>query len=225
MFRQLASVAYWANAAVKTDKVETIFELNQDIVVNAGNNGLAAYLYDQLGYGDILATDALYDLYSATDVRRSLIVSGTRDGKSVKIIKKYPNVSNPTDRDNIKIVRVSEMFLTVAEASYRLNDEATALDYLNQLATKRDPAFTGYTSTGAALLEDIIKERRLEFAFEGMRYLDLQRLGRDVVRVNTNSNYAANVPLTLAFENYRRVLPIPQAERDANTNITQNATY
>ncbi|HVG12819.1 MAG TPA: RagB/SusD family nutrient uptake outer membrane protein [Flavisolibacter sp.] len=216
--------AYWKNPAVKTDKVETIFELNQDAVVNAGNNNSAAYLFDQAGYGDILSTEELYNLYNPADVRRTLIISGTRNGANVRIVNKYSNASS-TDKDNIKVVRVAEMYLTIAEASYRLNDEATALTYLNSLVENRIPGFTGYSSTGAALLEDIIKERRLELAFEGMRYLDLQRLNRDITRTNLNGNYPANVPLVFAFSNHRRVLPIPLTETDANPNIVQNPNY
>ena len=213
--------SYWNSAAVRTDKVETIFELNLDAVVNNGSNSLA-YMYDQVGYGDMLATDALYNTYAVTDVRRGLIVDGTRAGNNVKVVRKYPNEAN-ADKDNIKMLRLSEMILIVAEASYRLNDEATALTYLNMIATRRGIA--PYTSIGAALLEDIIKERRLEFAFEGLRYPDLQRLNRNVERVNMNSNYPANVPLEILFTSHKRILPIPQTERDANPNITQNDGY
>jgi hypothetical protein len=101
------------------------------------------------------------------------------------------------------------------------------LSYLNQVATKRDPAFIGYVSTGTQVLEDILTERRKELAFEGHRYWDLVRNNRDVVRVNQNTNYPSNVPLTIATNNFRRILPIPQTELDANANIRsqQNQGY
>ena len=107
----------------------------------------------------------------------------------------------------------------------QLNDETNAKLRLNQVAMNRDPSFAGYTSTGTALLDDILKERRKELAFEGFRYYDLQRTGRDVVRVNLNTNYQSGVPLTIAVGNFRRLLPIPQAEIDANPSMTQNAGY
>jgi starch-binding outer membrane protein, SusD/RagB family len=213
--------SYWNSASVRTDKVETIFELSLDAVVNNSSNSLA-YMYDQIGYGDILVTNSLYNTYSATDVRRGLIVDGTRAGINVKVARKYPNEAN-SDKDNVKILRLAEMVLTVAEASYRLNDEVTALNYLNMIAARR--GVTPYASIGAALLEDIIRERRLEFAFEGMRYPDLQRLNRDVERVNLNSNYPATVPLEILFSSHKRIFPIPQTERDANPNISQNEGY
>ena len=79
--------------------------------------------------------------------------------------------------------------------------------------------------SGAQLLNDIILERRKELAFEGMRYLDLQRLQRDVARVNINNNYIGVTPLTLPVDNFRRIFPIPQNERDANAGISQNQGY
>jgi hypothetical protein len=52
-------------------------------------------------------------------------------------------------------------------------------------------------------------------AFEGERYHDLQRLKRDVVR---GANYPASAR-TIAFSNFRRIMPIPQGELDANPTI------
>ncbi|CAN5319047.1 hypothetical protein BH20BAC1_BH20BAC1_08720 [soil metagenome] len=42
--------------------------------------------------------------------------------------------------------------------------------YLNDLASERDASVAGYSSSGAALLSDILLERRKELAFEGHRY-------------------------------------------------------
>jgi tetratricopeptide (TPR) repeat protein len=216
---------FWSNAALRTDKVEVMFEVSEDAVNTTGLNSLS-YMYAQIGYGDALATDDLYNQYTATDYRRALFLTGTRAGLTVRINNKFPNTANTADKDNVKIVRVAEVLLNLAEAYYKLNDETNAKIRLNQVAMNRDPSFTGYTSTGAALLNDILNERRKELAFEGFRYYDLQRLNRDVVRVNLNSNYQAGVPLTIPAGNFRRLLPIPQAELDANPNILpQNTGY
>ena len=216
-------VSYWANPATRTDKVETLFEISEDAVANLGTTSLA-YIYAQAGYGDALCTDDLYNQYTATDYRRSLITSAVRAGQNVKVNNKLSNASN-TDEDNVKIIRMSEILLNLAEAYYHIPDETNARLRLNQLAQGRDPSFAGYSSTGATLLDDILKERRKELAFEGFRYYDLQRTQRDVVRVNLNNNYAAGVPLTLPVGNFRRILPIPQAELDANINIAKNPGY
>ncbi|TAJ54668.1 MAG: RagB/SusD family nutrient uptake outer membrane protein, partial [Chitinophagaceae bacterium] len=155
--------------------------------------------------------------------RRTLMVDAVRGGKNVKVINKYPNNNNYT----IKVVRLSEVYLIAAEASYQTGNIPQALTYVNQVATRRDAAFAGYASAGAQVLEDILTERRKELAFEGHRFWDLVRYNRDVVRVNVNGNYPGNVPLTIAKDNFRRILPIPQTELDANPNIKsqQNTGY
>ena len=217
-------VNYWKNPAPVSNKVETIFEITNDAVNNNGTNALA-YFYDQGGYGDAIGSDDLYNQYSATDARKGLFITGTRAGQTVRIVNKYSNTSNAADKDDVKVIRYAEILLTLAEAYYRTSDEINARLYLNMLAIQRDPSFAGYASTGTQLLNDIIFERRKELAFEGMRYLDLQRLQLDVVRVNINNNYVGITPLTLPANNFKRIFPIPQNERDANSGISQNTGY
>lgn len=218
--------SYWQNPVAGTSKVETMFEVQNDNVSNTTPaNDALAYFYDQSGYGDAFAVDALYNLYSATDVRKSLIVPGVRAGQPINIVRKYPNVNNPAEKDDYKILRYADVLLILAEAYARTNDDGNARLWLNFVAQKRDPSFAGYASSGAALIDDIIMERRKELAFEGQRYLDLLRLNRDVVRVNLNGNYGSNVPLLLAVGDHKRQWPIPQIERDANPNVEQNQGY
>ena len=217
-------VAYWANPTPVSNKLETIFEVSNDGIDNNGNNSLA-YFYDPAGYGDVFAVDALSNLYSATDVRKQLLEPGDKSGQPINIVLKYPNSSNAADKDDDKIIRYADVLLILAEASARTSDEVTARLRLNEVAQKRDPSFAGYSSTGQALIDDIILERRKELAFEGDRYWDLMRLNLDVQRVNLNNNYPSNTPLTLSAGNNKRIWPIPKAERDVNPNVTQNPGY
>jgi hypothetical protein len=220
---QVAS--YWASNTPRTDKLETLFEVVFDLVGNIGNNSLA-YFYDQAGgYGDALAAQAVYNLYSATDVRRSLILPSSPTRGNVRVVNKYPNSTQP-DKDEVKVIRLSEVYLIAAEAAFQSGEEALARDYLNDVATRRDPNFAGYTESGAALLQAILTERRKELAFEGHRYWDLARYDLDVVRVNLAGNYTG-VPLVIPAGYFRRILPLPQSELDANPNIRdqQNPGY
>jgi hypothetical protein len=215
---------YWRSNTVRNDGLETIFEVANDLVGNAGIDALA-YFYDQAGYGDALAANAFYNLYSATDIRRSLILTFSPTRGNVRVVNKYPNSTQP-DKDEVKIIRLSEVYLIAAEAAYNLSNEPVARQYLNAVATRRDPNFLGYISIGAALLNDILLERRKELAFEGHRYWDLARNNLPVTRVNTAGNYNG-VPLTIPVTSFRRILPIPQAELDANPTIRdqQNPGY
>ncbi|MBB6107318.1 RagB/SusD family nutrient uptake outer membrane protein [Mucilaginibacter lappiensis] len=213
--------AYWTNPGPVTNKQETIFELALTNITNNGTAGLD-YIYNPAGYGDILSTDPLYNLYSATDVRKSLIINGKRSGAQAYIVNKYSNVSNPNDRDDLKILRYSEVLLTLAESYARLGDMVNALKYLNQLVAQRDPSLV-YASTGDQLISDILTERRKELAFEGLRFFDLKRTNVTINRP-VEANSAPSIT-TIATDNFRRLLPIPQAETDVNKSITQNPNY
>lgn len=212
-------VDYWAATAPQAaTKVETLYEVVSDNVLNLGVDELA-YMYSQLGYGDLLCAPALYNLYRATDVRKSLITAGSRTAAEnpAYIVTKFKSVAN--DRDDKKVIRMSDVYLIAAEAAQSTNS-GLALTYLNTLVAQRDPSLV-YASSGPQLLEDILTERRKELAFEGDRLHTLNRLKRDIVRSDVYPIAAVNIP----YSNFRRIGPIPQAERNNNPNITQNPGY
>jgi hypothetical protein len=158
----------------------------------------------------MLCADDLYASFSTTDARRSLYATGTRGGLASVFVNKYGSFTG--DHSDTKVIRMAEMYLIAAEASYPAN-ESDAVKYVNEVTSRRGAA--AIASTGAALLEDIITERRKELAFEGERYHDLQRLKRDVVRGTNYPSSARSIP----FTNFRRIFPIPQGEVDANPTI------
>lgn len=210
--------AYWANSAIRTDKLETLMEVSSDAVANLSFDALS-YLYSQAGnYGDIVCSDDLYAMFETGDARRALYPTGTRAGLPTVFVNKYPVISG--DLSDTKVIRLSEVYLIAAEASLPTN-ELDARTYVNFVTSRRGAS--PIISTGAQLLTDIMNERRKELAFEGDRYHDVQRMKADVTR-GTNYPTAAR---TIAYTNFRRILPIPQAETDANPNIRpqQNTGY
>ena len=116
------------------------------------------------------------------DVRRQLYELGTAGrGTAETEVTKFLGRSGQVNLDNIPVFRISELYLNRAEANYRLGNTATALTDLNVIRTRAGlRAATGLT--GDALLNEILRQRRLEFAFEGHRWFDLKRLGRDIVK-------------------------------------------
>jgi len=220
---------YWGGTTGTAAKLETIWELSLNTATNNGTNGLD-WMYSQpnFGYGDALATNELYELHTATDVRRGLILNTIRsaNGLQAYVVNKYKN-TNITDRDDIKIIRYAEVVITLAEAYARLGDETNARTYLNQLAVQRDPALAplGYVSTGAQLITDILNERRKELAFEGLRFFDFKRLNLVINRPQTQAQGSAPTYPTVSLTDTKRLLPIPQSERDANPNLVPNPGY
>jgi tetratricopeptide (TPR) repeat protein len=215
-------VAYWHNPAARTDKVETLFEVDADVINNNSFDDFAG-MYEN-GYNDMYASSGLVNLYSNTDVRTSVLyLTQTKSGADAIGVDKFPNASS-SDRDNIKVIRLSEVYLIAAEAAARTSDEASALNFLNALMAQRDPGMT-YSSSGPALIDDIITERRKELAFEGDRLYDLNRLKQTINRTIDPGSIPA--PATIPYSEPRRIAPIPQAETQANATLAgqQNPGY
>ena len=200
--------AYWANSVIRTDRVETIFEVSADAVANNAFDALS-YIYSQAGnYGDMLCADDLYASFEAADVRRALYATGVRGGLPSVFVNKYPNFTG--DHTDTKVLRLSEMYLIVAEAT---TNETEARTYVNAITAQRGA--TAIASTGTALFNDIMAERRKELAFEGERYMDMQRFKLDI---NRGANYPA-AARAVPYANFRRIFPIPQTEIDVNPTI------
>ena len=101
------------------------------------------------------------------------------------------------------------MYLIRAECNVRLLPTAPiGATPLQDLATIRSRA--GLT-TASATLADILKERKLELAFEGFALHDAKRTQTNIGSITWNSNVL--------------VFPIPQREIDANKKLTQNPGY
>ncbi|MBS1663979.1 MAG: RagB/SusD family nutrient uptake outer membrane protein [Bacteroidetes bacterium] len=218
---------FWANGASRTDKVETLFEIDADVLNNNQFDDLGAIYAN--GYQDIYASSQLYNLYSATDVRKDLLIPDVNKSNVAAIlVNKYPNATNP-DRDNLKVIRLSEVYLIAAEAATASN-ETTARQYLNALVAQRDASAVPYASTGAQLKTDIVTERRKELAFEGDRFFDLNRLKLPIARVANAGSIpagAGNVNLNIPYPDNRRLAPIPQSEIRSNPTLAtqQNPGY
>jgi hypothetical protein len=218
-------LSYWGNPAPNTDATETIFEVDCDAVNNNGFDDLGGIYFN--GYQDLYASIDLVSLYSATDIRGGLLIAGkTKSRASAYIVAKFPNTLN-NDKDNIKVIRLAEVYLVAAESAARLGQNSDAQGFVNAVAELRDPSFTGYTSTGDALVSDIATERRKELAFEGDRLFDMTRLGLDVVRASNPGADAPGDALTIAKDDPLRLAPIPQQEILRNPNIAkqQNPGY
>ena len=79
-------------------------------------------------------------------------------------------------------MRISEMYLTAAEAFARSNQDAKAKEYLQALLKERDPEYKDLGNTGAKLADEIMTHRRIELWGEGFRWFDLKRLNMDLDR-------------------------------------------
>ncbi|GAB4047725.1 RagB/SusD family nutrient uptake outer membrane protein [Spirosoma litoris] len=222
-------IAGWRTAVNPESMFEINFQTNENIGVNTSLQTTFTTLVtlgntaQTGGFGDVVPTVALLaDLESekdasgnVLDIRRQLYELGTK-GRGAQNIEttKFLGKNGTINLDNVPVIRISEMYLNRAEAYYRLGREADAIKDLNTIRTRCGLA-EKTDLTGAALLDEIIKQRRLEFAFEGHRFWDLKRLGRDIIKLPTN----------LPFTDYRILARIPISEINNNRNLKQNYNY
>ena len=172
------------------------------------------------------------DLFQTTDIRKAAYISTSPfNGIPYNHVIKYLSrlTGNPAIVD-IKVLRVEEVYLNMAEAQYRINGGGLA--FLNAVRAQRYSAFVSGNETGAALLNSILLERRLELAFEMDRFFTLKRLGSAMVRNAVEGDYASGLgtkveatALTIPAGSFKWQLPIPQFQRDLNSNLQQNPGY
>tara|TARA_R110000787_G_scaffold269018_3_gene375662 strand:+ start:1702 stop:3114 length:1413 start_codon:yes stop_codon:yes gene_type:complete len=216
------------------DATEVIFKYDN---VQGSNNSVAGnFIFTGTGGDFIEASSELFNAYDATDIRRDIImipsVSPGNTGDALTIAK-YPANGDENYINDFKIMRVSEMYLVRAEAYARStspNFGGAAAD-IQSIRTIRGSsvATATYTSVAEAIL-DISNERRLELAFEGHRYLDIKRyrgiLNVGITRDATDVGYLNNnFPSTVGAADARFTFPLPDAEVNANPEITQATGY
>ena len=125
-----------------------------------------------------------------------------------------------------KYLRVEEVYLTKAEALFRLGNEAEAREALDEIRKNRYENFVSGAETGDALLQAILLERRLELAFEGDRFFTLKRLGLPLQR-SDKGEFADGTGTAPLVQNYpadglRWQLPIPRSAIDANPELAED---
>jgi len=206
-----------------------------DVQALGGGFGLGSYMqgymratFDNRGYGDDPPTKDLYDAYASNDIRRTVnlkLYDRSVAPASVLFpcyVYKYqdPNATaNAEGSNNFPIFRYAEVLLIYAEA---LNEQGAgnqeAYDAIDRIRSRAGLDPLPRSLSQEDFRDSVLKERRLELAFEGHRRYDLIRTGRLVAALK-KQNPAIKV------QAFQTLFPIPQDERDANPLLTQNEGY
>lgn len=127
---------------------------------------------------------------------------------------------------DIPLMRTAELILIEAEALARMGGrDADAAQVLYILAKNRDASYTLSTKTGAALIDEIMFQRRVELWGEGFRFYDLKRTDSDMDRNGMDNPRVSSVSyLTIAFTLFKEraskndlwEYKIPQDELNTN---------
>lgn len=232
-----AANADYTGIFYKDTNPESVFELAQQLNQSLGNESLQS-LYAQfpsdygkrqdqtafdnnaevkVGYGDLTPTPELLALYEPNDVRRKTITTGKKSNTVVNYARKWTPTQNNNFLQNIPIIRISELYLIRSEANFRAG---TVIGATPQADLDKIRVRAGLAPVTVSI-PAILKERRLELAFEGDRWFDLVRLGLDVPK---SSALGALAPIGYNTD-YRILAPIPVADLNVNPNLIKNAGY
>ncbi|MBI9062799.1 MAG: RagB/SusD family nutrient uptake outer membrane protein [Marinilabiliaceae bacterium] len=186
---------------------ESIFELD---MTKDDDNAMAFFHFPPAlgGRRESRPADELIEALDAADERGAFYI-GDYDGSPYS--KKYFRVD--IGDDNVPVIRLSEMYLIRAEANARLAQNMDlVIDDLNEIRNRANLEDTPADAYDALILA-IEQERMFEFAFEGHRWFDLVRTNRAIAVLDN----------VTSMDQY--LWPIPQRERDINSNLSQNPGY
>jgi len=153
--------------------------------------------------GDIEILDGHLELYDPADQRLELFWVGNNAMRSGKWNTQYGLVN---------LFRLAEMYLIRAECNNRLGT-SVGDSPANDFNMVHERAGLDPIAEGDLTLDDILYERRLEFAHEGFRYHDVKRLKLTVG--------------AFAYDDPSMIFPIPSREMEANQALIgqQNEGY
>ncbi|CAH0312553.1 SusD-like protein BACOVA_02651 [Pedobacter sp. Bi27] len=166
-----------------------------------------------------------------------------------KFLEDDPAVATTNNTgNNFPLIRYAEVLLGYLEAKLESGsgvDQVLLDATINKVRGRAAVAMPAITTLDPTALRTILRrERRVEFAFEGIRYFDCLRWG---IIGSENNQQFTGMKLTNDPANYKdypvnangyyifkkrsfvvgknELWPIPQSERDLNKNLTQNPGY
>ncbi|MCA9313749.1 RagB/SusD family nutrient uptake outer membrane protein [Candidatus Saccharibacteria bacterium] len=146
----------------------------------------------------------------------------------VLLVFKYPGSESKFLMNDLKVFRSSEMLLIRAEAAADANQLGQVATFIKQLRDARygsSQALPSYANQQEAF-GAILDERRLEFLFEGQRWVDLKRLGNKGNRsIDRDPRECSFFSCSIDNDDFRFTLPIPISEVIANSEVEQNPGY
>ena len=234
----------WVASWTKQNGAESIFELG--IYPSEGDLGGSAYgiLFrrknhgNSSAYGCFSASEYWHAIMSDSDVRWGVMDYDHMYGEEERsnwpvCCYKYsgsPSLAgdgkSTSTAVNVKVIRLSEVYLLAAEANFQTGNKAKAAELLNDIA-KRDPEYTAWTSS-TVTADAIFNEYRRELLGEGKLFFEEMRQNRqikfedDAWGFGTTTTYRET---TIDRTFFRTILPICQDEINTNPDIKQNPGY
>lgn len=195
--------------AAGTNTTEDIFR----VAFNATETNAISNYYLQVGRAEVAPSTNIDGAYTAGDARKAWSIRPS--GNAGRPLNGNKYAARP-GTEHVHVIRLAEIVLIKAEALARLNRLAEAVAEYNKVRIRAGIAkhtLGTEVTTQAQVLSQIELERRLELAFEGDRWPDLNRLGR-AVAVKGIADRAGQA-----------LMPIPLRDIRITPGLTQNPGY
>ena len=239
----------FANAAAASETILCVAFTPIDDYKKFGSIASMIYSDGNSGWGEEFASASLRDTMSANpeDVRWKYIVplkdgNGAvqqKNGIDIYYISKFSGQGGSPTLSSPILFRLAEMYLNKAEAEAKLGNTAAALDDVDMIRSNRGLSGALYhqqVPAGKTALDLVLKERRLELAFEGHRTYDVYRNKRVMNRtywgyhlpglkqsdINPAVNPSGYNGMLIQPDNPKIVYYIPIDEVETNKLCTQN---
>lgn len=219
----LANQEEYVNMFLDSDNTEVIFKAARTLA-----DARPGFIWHFSGGGPFIEmSNSLFNILDSDDVRYGVLlnVDESDPANNLHLINKYPGTAVEFLAD-VKVFRISEMYLIKAEVQIRTGLLAESKITLKQLRDARfgeDTVLPSYTDENSGL-DFLLEERRIELAYEGHRYLDLKRFGKSLDRSLADCGNLDNA-CQISSSDKRFTLPIPLVELNANDLIVQNPGY
>jgi hypothetical protein len=225
------------------DKSESIWQISKNSPDNLTTNSVQAWfsIYPKpinntctgnparISFADLSVAPAFYASFDPADIRKTQLIDGPycKSGQlGLYYSNKYSGTGGENGLDDIVVLRTSEVLLNRAEAYARKGDVtsvANAIADVNVIRTRAGLTAISLATPAAAVLTEVLAQRRFELAFEGHRWYDLVRTKSNITK-DPSSLYAT---AAVDYTDKRILAQIPTTAIDTNPNLknVQNPGY
>lgn len=214
-----------------SNMAEKCLELNDSLLNYANMNSSKSYPIDKFNvevlFHSVMASTVtiretrlnvdtiLYNSYDQSDLRK---ICYFYHNNGIRYKGSYNG-----DRDFFCGLSTSETLLNLAESELRLGNISSSVQIMDKLLSNRystNEYKKNLTDNAEQLLQFILKERRKELVFRGIRWFDLRRLNQDP-RFSKTLTRKLDMEYSLSPNSPKYVFPIPQNVID-KSGIVQN---
>ncbi len=177
---------------------EAIFMLFSRIDQNQGSFGDNFNVANTV-FGYMAASNDLLNIFYGADVRgrNTMFVQKTVSSTNYFFTNKYQGMADSAN--SFKMIRISEVYLSRAEALAEANNLVPALADLNRIRKRANATLPDLVLTDRQqVLDSIYVERRRELCFEGHGLFDITRKKKNLIRTDCQGT-ACNINYPSTF--------------------------